>query len=53
MERISGGVVADGDTLVGNFTRPGRATMQDRQSGSSLVVFVEDVFCRNRRSSAA
>jgi hypothetical protein len=44
MERISGGVVADGDTLVGNFDRPGRATMQDRQSGSSLVVFVEDVY---------
>jgi len=44
MERISGGVVADGDTLVGNFDRPGRATMKDRQSGSSLVVFVEDVY---------
>jgi hypothetical protein len=44
MERISGGVVADGDTLVGNFTQPGRATVQDRQSGSSLVVFVEDVY---------
>jgi hypothetical protein len=44
MERISGGVVADGDTLVGNFTRPGRATVQDRQSGSTLVVFVEDVY---------
>jgi len=44
MERISGGVVADGDTLVGNFTRPGRATLQDRQSGSTLVIFVEDVY---------
>jgi hypothetical protein len=44
MERITGGVVADGDTLVGNFTRPGRTTVQDRQSGSSLVVFIEDVY---------
>ena len=44
MERISGGVVADGDTLVGDFTKPGRATVQDRQSGSTLVVFVEDVY---------
>jgi hypothetical protein len=47
MERISGGVVADGDTLVGNFTRPGRATVQDRQSGSMLVVFIEDVYLSN------
>jgi hypothetical protein len=44
MERISGGVVADGDTLTGDFTRPGRATVKDRQSGSTLVVFVEDVY---------
>ena len=44
MERIAGGVVADGDSLVGDFTRPGRATVQDRQSGSSLVVFIEDVY---------
>ena len=44
MERIAGGVVADGDTLTGDFTRPGRATVQDRQSGSTLVVFIEDVY---------
>jgi hypothetical protein len=44
MERISGGVVADGDTLVGDFTKPGRATVQDRQSASTLVVFIEDVY---------
>lgn len=44
MERISGGVVADGDTLTGSFTRPGRATVQDRQSGSTLVVFIEEVY---------
>jgi hypothetical protein len=44
LDRISGGVVADGDTLVGDFTRPGRATLQDRQSGSTIVAFVEDVY---------
>jgi hypothetical protein len=44
LERISGGVVADGDTLTGNFSRPGRATVQDRQSGGSLVVFIEDLW---------
>lgn len=44
LERISGGVVADGDTLTGNFSRPGRTTVQDRQSNSTLVVFVEDVW---------
>ncbi len=44
LERIAGGIVADGDTLTGNFSRPGRATVQDRQSGSSLVVFVEDLW---------
>ena len=44
LERIAGGVVADGDTLTGNFNRPGRATVQDRQSNSSLVVFVEDLW---------
>lgn len=44
LERISGGVVADGDTLTGNFNRPGRTTVQDRQSGASLVVFIEDLW---------
>jgi hypothetical protein len=44
LERIAGGVVADGDTLRGNFDRPGRATVEDQQSGSTLVVFVEDVW---------
>jgi hypothetical protein len=44
IERIAGGVVADGDTLTGNFNRPGRATVEDRQSASSLVVFVEDLW---------
>jgi hypothetical protein len=44
LERIAGGIVADGDTLVGNFNRPGQATVEDRQSGTSLVVFVEDLW---------
>jgi hypothetical protein len=44
LERISGGVVADGDTLSGNFNRPGRATVEDKQSASTLVVFVEDLW---------
>lgn len=44
LARISGGVVADGDTLTGNFSRPGRTTVQDRQSNSTLVVFVEDLW---------
>jgi len=44
LERIAGGVVADGDNLSGNFNRPGRATVDDKESGSSLVVFVEDLW---------
>jgi hypothetical protein len=44
LDRIAGGVVADGDTLSGNFNRPGRITVEDQQSGSRLVVFVEDVW---------
>ncbi len=44
LERLSGGIVADGDTLQGDFNRPGRATVEDRQSGSRLVVFVHDLW---------
>jgi hypothetical protein len=44
LDRISGGVVADGDTLTGNFGRPGRTTVEDRESGASLVVFIEDLW---------
>lgn len=44
LERIAGGIVADGDTLSGNFNRPGQATVEDRQAGSRLVVFVEDLW---------
>ena len=42
MERLAGGVVSAGDTLTGNFSRPGRATVKDRQTNSELVVFVDD-----------
>lgn len=44
MERITGGVVADGDTLTGAYNKPGRATVTDQQSNSTLVVFVEDLW---------
>lgn len=44
LSRIAGGNVADADTLVGSFNRPGRATVEDRQSGSTLVVFIEDLW---------
>lgn len=44
LERISGGVVAEGDTITGNYNRPGRATVQDKQSASTLTVFVSDLW---------
>lgn len=44
LQRLSGGVVSDGDTLTGNFNRPGRAIVMDQQSNSTLVVFVEDLW---------
>jgi hypothetical protein len=44
LERLSGGIVADGDTVQGDFNRPGRATIEDRQSGSSSTVFVADLW---------
>jgi hypothetical protein len=44
LERLAGGIVAEGDTLTGNFNRPGRATVQDKESGTSLVVFVADIW---------
>lgn len=44
LERLSGGGVADGDTLTGPFDHPGRVTIEDRQSGATLMVFVDDVW---------
>ena len=42
LERLAGGLVYAGDTLVGDFTRAGRTTAKDRQTGAELVVFVDD-----------
>ena len=42
LERIAGGVVSTGDILTGNFNRPGRATVQVRQTSGTMTVFVED-----------
>jgi hypothetical protein len=42
LERISGGIVNEGDTVSGNFNRAGRATVQVKQSGITLTVFVDD-----------
>jgi lysine/ornithine N-monooxygenase len=42
LERLAGGLVYSGDTLVGDFTRAGRTTAKDRQTGAELVVFVDD-----------
>jgi hypothetical protein len=42
LERIAGGTVNEGDTVSGNFNRAGRATVQVKQSGITLTVFVDD-----------
>ena len=42
LERLAGGLVYVGDTLTGDFTRAGRTTVKDRQTGAELVVFVDD-----------
>jgi hypothetical protein len=42
LERLSGGVIANGDTLTGDFNRAGRATVKNPQSGAEFVVFVDD-----------
>lgn len=42
LERLAGGLVYPGDTLIGGFTRAGRTTAKDRQTGAELVVFVDD-----------
>jgi hypothetical protein len=44
LERITGGIVADGDRLTGDFNKPGRATVKDEQSNATLVVFVNDLW---------
>ncbi len=42
LERLAGGLVYPGDTLVGDFTRAGRTTAKDNQTGAALTVFVDD-----------
>jgi hypothetical protein len=42
LERIAGGIVSEGDNLSGNFNRAGRATVQVKQTGATLTVFVDD-----------
>jgi len=42
LDRLAGGLVYPGDTLTGDFTRAGRTTAKDSQTGAELVVFVDD-----------
>lgn len=42
LDRLAGGMVGKDDTLSGDFNKPGRATVEDKQTGSVLTVFVED-----------
>lgn len=42
LERLSGGIVAEGDQVSGDFNQAGRATIKDEQTGGILTVFVDD-----------
>ena len=42
LERLAGGIVNEGDDVQGDFNKAGRATIQNRQSGATLTVFVDD-----------
>ena len=42
IERLSGGIIAAGDTLGGDFNRYGRTRMTNPQTGASFVVFIDD-----------
>jgi hypothetical protein len=42
LERLAGGVIGKDDQVTGDFNKPGRATLKDKQTGSELTVFVED-----------
>ena len=42
LERLSGGVIVNGDTLTGDFNRAGHATVKNSQTGAEFVVFVDD-----------
>ncbi|HZT87456.1 MAG TPA: hypothetical protein VFA12_05755 [Stellaceae bacterium] len=42
LDRVAGGRIAKGDSVSGNFNRPGRAILYDRQTGIYVTVFVDD-----------
>lgn len=42
LDRLAGGMVGKDDEVSGDFNKPGRATVKDKQTGSTLTVFVED-----------
>jgi hypothetical protein len=42
LDRLAGGIVDKDDQVSGDFNKPGRATLKDKQTGSELTVFVED-----------
>jgi hypothetical protein len=42
LERLAGGTINEGDDVQGDFNKAGRATIQNRQSGAMLTVFVDD-----------
>jgi hypothetical protein len=56
LDRLAGGIVGKDDEVSGDFNRPGRATLKDKQTGSELTVFVEDFMlsraAANRRMTA-
>ena len=42
LQRLAGGMVADGDSVSGDFNQAGRATIRDAQTAATVTVFVED-----------
>ncbi len=42
LQRLAGGMIADGDSVSGDFNQAGRATIKDAQTGATVTVFVED-----------
>ncbi|HEX3881993.1 MAG TPA: hypothetical protein VHW66_04995 [Stellaceae bacterium] len=42
LNRLAGGLVGKDDQVSGDFNKPGRATIKDKQTGSEVTVFVED-----------
>src|SRR5581483_5053334 len=42
LDRLAGGTVYKDDSLSGDFNKPGRARVTDKQTGATLIVYVED-----------